>query len=109
MRHGIDTARLEDVWNYRNSEYYSPAEKVALDFALAAAAQPNDVTDEMFAELSQHWNDGQIVELMGVICLFGFFNRWNDSLATPLEAEPREIAQKHLASSGWEAGKHAAD
>ncbi len=108
-RHGIDAAKLEDVWNYRNSEHYSPAEKVALDFALAAAAQPNDVTDDLFAELSQHWSEGQIVELMGVISLFGFFNRWNDSLATPLEAEPFEIAQNHLAASGWEIGKHAAE
>ena len=105
-RHGIDAAKLEDVWNYRNSEHYSPAEKVALDFALAAASQPNDVSDELFDLLSEHWNEGQIVELMGVISLFGFFNRWNDSLATPLEAEPLEVAQRHLSASGWQAGKH---
>ncbi len=107
-RHGIDAAKLEDIWNYRNSEHYSEAECIALDFALAAASQPNDVTDELFIELQQHWSDGQITELLGVICLFGFFNRWNDSMATPLEAEPLEIAEKHLTASGWEAGKHAA-
>ena len=108
-RHGIDAAKLEAVWNYRNSELFSAAEKIALDFALAAAAQPNDVTDELFDELAQHWNEGQIVELMGTIALFGFFNRWNDSLATPLEAEPMEVASQHLSASGWQAGKHAAE
>ncbi len=106
-RHDIDPRKLEDVWNYRESDHFTAAERVALDFALAAASVPNDVTADLFAELKQHWSEGQIVELLGVICLFGFFNRWNDSMATSLEAEPLEIAEKHLAASGWEAGKHA--
>lgn len=38
--------------------------------------------------------------------LFGFMNRWNDSLATSLEAEPVEVAEKFLAGQGWEVGKH---
>ncbi len=105
-RHGIDPVKLENIWNYRESEYFNEAERVALDFALAAASQPNDVTDELFAALKQNWSEGQIVELLGVVCLFGFFNRWNDSMATPLEAEPLEIAERHLAGAGWKAGKH---
>ena len=60
---------------------------MALDVALAAAAVPNDVTDEMFAEMRRHWTDEQIVEIVGVISLFGFMNRWNDTMATPLEEE----------------------
>ncbi|MCU7830154.1 MAG: carboxymuconolactone decarboxylase family protein [Candidatus Thiodiazotropha sp. (ex Myrtea sp. 'scaly one' KF741663)] len=106
-RHGIAIEKLEDLWNYRNSEHYSEAECVALDFALAAASQPNDVTDELFENLRLHWSEAAIVEILAVIGLFGFFNRWNDSLATPLEAEPLETAQTHLAKSGWKAGKHA--
>jgi hypothetical protein len=37
-----------------------------------------------------------------VIALFGFLNRWNDTLATPLEDEPIE----YLSRGGWQAGKH---
>lgn len=105
-RHGISAEKLEDVWNYGNSEHFSDAERVALDFALAAASQPNDVSDALFAQLREHWSEEQVVELLGVICLFGFFNRWNDSLATPLEAEPRDLAEQHLSHSGWTVGKH---
>lgn len=105
-RHGISAEKLEDVWNYHNSEHYDEAERIALDFALAAASQPNDVTDELFAQLREHWSEGQVVELMGAICLFGFFNRWNDSLATPLEAEPLAVAEQHLTGGGWTPGKH---
>jgi alkylhydroperoxidase family enzyme len=106
LRLGIDEKKLDAVWEYRTSPLYSAAERVALDFALAAASQPNDVTDELFARMKQHWSEGQIVEITAVIALFGFMNRWNDTMATPLEAEPIEVGEKHLARHGWDAGKH---
>ena len=106
LRFGISDAKLAAVWDYRASPLYSEAERVALDFSLAAAAQPNDVTDGMFAGLRKHWTDNQIVEIVGVIALFGFLNRWNDTMATPLEEEPIEIGEQYLASHGWDVGKH---
>jgi uncharacterized peroxidase-related enzyme len=103
---GVPEEKVAAIWEYRTSPLYSEAERVALDFALAAAAVPNDVTDELFAELRRHWDEGQIVEILGVISLFGFLNRWNDSLATPLEAEPIEVGEKFLAKGGWHIGRH---
>lgn len=67
---------------------------------------PNAVTDAMFAELRKYWTEEQIVEIVGVIALFGFLNRWNDTMATPLEDEPIEVAVKYLARDGWTIGKH---
>jgi hypothetical protein len=67
---------------------------------------PNAVTDDMFAELRKYWTEEQIVEIVGVISLFGFLNRWNDTFATPLEDEPIEVGQKYLARGGWQIGKH---
>ena len=43
---------------------------------------------------------------MGVICLFGWLNRWNDTLATTLEPSPLRFAQRHV-GDGWSPGKHA--
>ena len=60
----------------------------------------------MFLELRKHFSDEQVVEIVGVIAVFGFLNRWNDTFATPLEDEPLEFGKKHLAPHGWEAGKH---
>jgi hypothetical protein len=34
------------------------------------------VTAKMFAELREHWSEEQIVEIVGVIALFDFLNRW---------------------------------
>jgi hypothetical protein len=48
------------------------------------------------------------VEITAVVALFGFMNRWNDTMATPLEEEPIEVGEKHLARHGWKIGKHEA-
>ncbi len=100
------SAKLADIWTYSTSAHYSPRERLALDFALAAASQPNAVTDAQFAELQQHWNDGEITEILGVVAMFAFLNRWNDTMGTPLEAKPLEVAQEALGGQGWGAGKH---
>ena len=60
----------------------------------------------MFARLQTHWSETQIVEILGVVAMFGFLNRWNDSLATPLEAVPAAVAEKAVGAQGWSAGKH---
>ena len=103
---GISEEKMAAVWDYARSDLYSLAEKIALDFSLAAASQPNAVTDELFAELGQHWSEGQIVEILGVVAMFGFLNRWNDSMATPLEAVPLAVAQQAAGEHAFAAGKH---
>jgi uncharacterized peroxidase-related enzyme len=104
---GVDDAKLAQVWTYATSELYSPAERAALDFALAAAAQPNAVTDELFVQVRAHWSENQVVEILGVVTMFGFLNRWNDSLATPLEPAPLAVAQKAAGGEhAWSPGKH---
>lgn len=103
---GISDAKLADVWTYNTSPLYSQKERLALDFALAAASQPNAVTDAQFAQLQQHWSDGEITEMLGVVAMFAFLNRWNDTLGTPLEASPTAVAMQALGERGWTAGKH---
>jgi uncharacterized peroxidase-related enzyme len=104
---GVEEQKVAAVWEYRTSPLFSSAERTALDFALAAASVPNDVSDEMFSEMRKHWTEGQIVEIVAVIALFGFLNRWNDTMGTPLEDEPIEVGERLLAPHGWSAGKHA--
>jgi uncharacterized peroxidase-related enzyme len=107
-RVGMDDAKLEAVVDYRTSPLFTEAERAALDFAIAAASQPNRVDDALMARMKRHWSDAQIVEIAGAVALNGFLNRWNDSLAVPLEAEPVAFGEKHLARHGWRVGKHKA-
>jgi uncharacterized peroxidase-related enzyme len=105
---GVSEANPSDIWVYASSPHYSERERLALDFALAAASQPNAVTDAQFAELQAHWSGGEIVELLGVVAMFAFLNRWNDTMATPLEAMPEQVASTALGDQGWAPGKHGA-
>ncbi len=106
-RTGADRERMKAIWDYASSNLFTDAERAALDLAVAAASVPNGVTDEMFAEVRRHWDDGEIVEIMGVIALFGFLNRWNDSIATQLEEASADVADDLLGRAGWTIGKHA--
>lgn len=107
LRLGVNAEKLEQLWSYETSPLFSPAERVALEFAVAAGSVPNAVDEDLFDRMKQHWSDDDIVEITGVIALFGFMNRWNDTMATPLEEEPIEVGEKHLAARGWTPGKHA--
>lgn len=103
----VSEAKLAAIWDYENSPLYSEKERVALEYALAAGTVPNAVSDELFDRLKSHWSEEQIVELTGVIAVFGFLNRFNDSLATPLEPEAIGDAQRILGRARWSPGKHA--
>jgi alkylhydroperoxidase family enzyme len=103
----VPEAKVAAIWEFRTSPLYSDAERAALEVALAAGCVPNAVTDEMFMELRKHWSEAQIVEIVGTIALFGFSNRWNDTMATPLEPGPTGSGSKFLAARGWTPGKHA--
>ena len=92
--------------DYQTSPLFDDRERAALDFARDAASIPNGVTDASYEELTRHWTDDEIVEILGVVCMFGVFNRWNDSMATPLEAEPIARAGALLGEAGWHVGKH---
>jgi len=104
--HGISQQKLDAIWEYRMSPLYSEAERVALDFALAAGAVPNDVDAGLMARMKEHWSEQQIVQILGAVCLYGFLNRWNDSMATDLESAPAAMGDRVLSRGGWTGGKH---
>ena len=106
-RYGAEQEQLDHIWEFATHPAFSPAERAALAFAVAASAVPNAVNDALSDELRAHWNAGEIVEILGVVSLFGFLNRWNDSMGTSLEDGAVAAGRQHLAGRGWTPGKHA--
>jgi len=107
-RVGVPTEKENALWEYETSPLFSAAERAALKVAQGGAQVPNAVTDADFAELKKHYSEAQIVEIVAVIALFGFLNRFNDTMATELETSPVEAGKRYLAERGWTVGKHAA-
>lgn len=106
-RYGANQEQLDNIWEYKTHSAFSDAERVALNFALAASLIPNAVDSTIKTELYKYWNEGEIVEMLGVISLFGYLNRWNDSMGTTIEDGAVESAEQYLGKTGWKKGKHA--
>tara|TARA_B100000586_G_scaffold188733_1_gene138783 strand:+ start:228 stop:818 length:591 start_codon:yes stop_codon:yes gene_type:complete len=105
-RYGTDKEQLNNIWDYRTHPSFNEAERIALDFALAASQIPNTVDENLKQRLHDNWDDGEIVEILGVISLFGYLNRWNDSMETTIEDDAKDSAEKFLSKHGWDKGKH---
>ncbi|GAB4197877.1 MAG: carboxymuconolactone decarboxylase family protein [Wenzhouxiangellaceae bacterium] len=105
---GVDQDKLDAIWEYKTSPLYNDGERAALDYALAAGSVPNSVDDDIMQRMQAHWSDEQIVEILAAICLYGFLNRWNDSMATELEEGPLNKARSVLRDEQWSPGKHTA-
>ncbi len=105
-RYQAPDEQLKHIAEFNTHPSFNDAERAALNFAFAASVVPNAVNDELMQTLKKHWNDGEIVEILGVISLFGFLNRWNASMGTELESEAIESAEKYLHPFNWNAGKH---
>ena len=99
--------KIRAVWEFETSPLFSPAERAALRLGYAAALVPNEATAADFDELKRHFDEGQIVEIVATIALFGYLNRWNDTMATTLEPGAIEVASRAIGDMGWQAGKHA--
>jgi uncharacterized peroxidase-related enzyme len=106
-RYGAHQDQLNNIWEYKTSEAFNDGERAALDLALAASQIPNAVNDEISENMRKHWDDGEIVEILGVIALFGYLNRWNDSMGTQIEDGAIESGKELLGDKGWETGKHS--
>ncbi len=106
---GEESARLAEILQFETSALYSESERAAIALALAAGQVPNEATESHFEVLRAHYSDREITQIVAVIAMFGFLNRWNDTMATTLEASPVSFAEQNLGALGWRLGKHGPD
>ncbi len=104
---GASPEKVAALWEFETDPAFDEGERAALRMARDSALIPNAVTDAHFVELREHFDDAQIVELVSAASLYGYLNRYNDTLANDLEDGALEWASAHLSHSGWEVGKHA--
>lgn len=103
-----EAVKVERLGAFETDPIFSDKERATLAFAAAAGAVPNAVEARHYDELRRFYDDDDIVDIVGVIAMFGFLNRWNDTIGTTLEEEPLLVGETHLGARGWTPGKHAA-
>ncbi|MEM7461001.1 MAG: peroxidase-related enzyme [Pseudomonadota bacterium] len=85
---GVAQDKIDAVWSFEDSELFTDAERSAINLAMKAGVVPNETTDEDFDRLKAHFSESEITEIVAVIAMFGFLNRWNTTLGTALEPVP---------------------
>ena len=100
-RAGMENEKIVDILNYVESTKYSDKEKAVLDLAFAAGKTPNQSTQKHFDNLKKHFSKKEIIDIVSVISLFGFLNRWNDTMGTSLEDVPDNFVENKLKPLGW--------
>ena len=105
-RSDVAPEKIGAVFEYESSPLFSDAERAALRVAAHAGMVPNGVEASDMTSLREHFSEKQCVEIVAVISLFGFLNRWNDTMATTLEDQPKGFAHGQLTDIGWTPGKH---
>jgi uncharacterized peroxidase-related enzyme len=100
----VPDEKIEAIFTCQNSDLFTDAEKAAINLAIKMGMTPNQTQEEDFNELKKHFDEGQIVELVASVALFGYLNRWNDTMATELEAFPKSVAERVF--NDWDDGKH---
>jgi len=106
-RNGVSAEKLAVIWEYETSDAFTDAERAALRIAQGSGSTPNAATNDMFNDAREHFSEDQLTAIVAVAAFFGFLNRWNDTMATTLEASPTHFGATVLADRGWTPGHHA--
>ena len=105
-RAGAAEEKIAAAFEFEQSSLFTERERVALRFGWHAALQPNATEPSDFAALKAFFSEREVVEIVAVVSLCGFLNRWNDTMATELEAPAADFADQALQQTDWSRGKH---
>ncbi len=72
--------KIAEVLNWRDSKLFSPAERVALEYAERITYTDRQVDDALFAEVKKHFTEPEIVELTAAVALENFRSKFNPPL-----------------------------
>jgi 4-carboxymuconolactone decarboxylase len=84
-KQGITEQQLLDLAHFEASSAFSELEKLVLRYAVAMTQTPVDVSNELFAELQNHFNPQQMVELTSAIAWENYRARFDHAFG--IEAE----------------------
>lgn len=103
---GVALGRIQALWTFEQSALFSDKDKAVFRFAIAAGTSPGAVEPDHYAQLRCHFADEDIRELLAVVAISGFLNRYSDAVAVVTDQESVDWAEVALAPVGWAIGKH---
>jgi AhpD family alkylhydroperoxidase len=80
QKSGTPEETLRELSAWRTSDRFDDVDRVVLEYAEAMTRTPVEVSDELFAQLREHFDERQLVELTMAIALENMFGRTNWAL-----------------------------
>lgn len=72
--------KVAEVLGWRDSNLFSPSERLALEYAERITYSDQQVDDAFFAELRMHFTEAQVVELTAAVAFENFRSKLNPTL-----------------------------
>ena len=72
--------KVAEVLGWRDSNLFSPSERLALEYAERFTYSDQQVDDAFFAELRMHFTEAQVVELTAAVAFENFRSKLNPTL-----------------------------
>lgn len=94
---GVTDDRIAALPGYESSPLFAAAERAALRLATLGGRMPVADSTEAFAQARRFYGEDELLEIIGIIAVFGWFNRWNSLIGSDLESEPGAYAER----IGW--------
>jgi AhpD family alkylhydroperoxidase len=88
---GVSQDTLDALERYTVSDAFSPDQRVALEAAVAITREPRGISPVLRDRLSEHYDDGQIVELVAAIGLQNYLSRASNALRTAVASSEGEV------------------
>lgn len=85
---GIPEAKLRALGSYGESAWFSPREVAALEYAERIVREDQEVSDDCFARLREHFSEAEIVELTFIVGYQTFASKF----AKAFQLEPQGFA-----------------
>jgi AhpD family alkylhydroperoxidase len=86
LKLGIETQTLAELGDFHRSERFTDAERAALTATVALTREPRALPPPVLEQLREHYDEGEIVEILSAIGVNNYVSRLSNALA--LEATP---------------------
>ena len=93
-RLGWTDEQIQNLADFEKSAAFTDQEKVALRLAERVTRDARTVDDQLWTEVRNHFDEGEVVELLCSIGLFNYFNRFNDALAMEPTVSPAQASSR---------------
>ena len=86
-RMGIDDEKIADIGDdkYKTSPHFPDAEKALLDLTVQIGVDANNLSDDLWNHLKEHFTEPQIVEAVFTITIYIAISKFGDALGVALE------------------------